>query len=200
MNIQWNKVTWYSKTLALALFVALPICAFYYGETYGKAVEVASQPIPPSAPTVQAAELPAYYSSPAEWQTDAESTGGFSIAYPIDFDVQDQARASAAQSTGWSMDTSSGELGAVYFTLTVPRDFEPQTNFAGSQAHGWREWQPRSDFWLHNAEQQQWNSINFSCSHQRRAIHSFQFFGCGRGKLLPDHQLPRCPQRQVLRS
>ncbi len=36
MKIEWNKVTWYSKLLALALFVALPFIGFYYGVQYNK--------------------------------------------------------------------------------------------------------------------------------------------------------------------
>ena len=36
MKIEWNKVTWYSKFIALALFVALPFIGFYYGTQYGK--------------------------------------------------------------------------------------------------------------------------------------------------------------------
>ncbi|MBI4085949.1 MAG: hypothetical protein HY433_01750 [Candidatus Liptonbacteria bacterium] len=34
MTIEWNKVTWYSKLLALALFVALPFIGFYFGVKY----------------------------------------------------------------------------------------------------------------------------------------------------------------------
>src|ERR1044072_2461483 len=34
MAIQWNKVTWYSKLLALILFVALPFTGFYLGIKY----------------------------------------------------------------------------------------------------------------------------------------------------------------------
>ena len=36
MKIEWNKVTWYSKIVALALFVALPFIGFYYGTKYGR--------------------------------------------------------------------------------------------------------------------------------------------------------------------
>ncbi len=37
MKIQWNKVTWYSKVLALALFVALPFIGFKLGMCYERA-------------------------------------------------------------------------------------------------------------------------------------------------------------------
>jgi hypothetical protein len=36
MTIQWNKVTWYSKLIALILFIALPFIGFYLGITYQK--------------------------------------------------------------------------------------------------------------------------------------------------------------------
>jgi hypothetical protein len=36
MKIQFNKVTWYSKALALALFVILPFLGFYLGIRYGR--------------------------------------------------------------------------------------------------------------------------------------------------------------------
>ncbi|MEK7187385.1 MAG: hypothetical protein AAB691_00885 [Patescibacteria group bacterium] len=34
MTIEWNKVTWYSKLIALVLFVALPLAGFYLGMMY----------------------------------------------------------------------------------------------------------------------------------------------------------------------
>lgn len=34
MRVVWNKVTWYSKTLAIALFVALPFIGFWLGIQY----------------------------------------------------------------------------------------------------------------------------------------------------------------------
>jgi hypothetical protein len=130
MKIEWNKVTWYSKILALALFVALPFIGFYYGAQYGKLIAPLGQmpaAITVSTSTSQTA-TDAYYNDPAEWQTDANNTaGGFSIAYPIDFDAQDNN--SITPSTDWRLD-ANGTLGIKYFTLTIPRAFEPQTNFA----------------------------------------------------------------------
>ncbi|MGD1003636.1 MAG: hypothetical protein ABR884_03635 [Minisyncoccia bacterium] len=131
MKIEWNKVTWYSKLLALALFVALPFIGFYYGIRYGKIVAAIGQEpatiatstaVSPSAGTAAAA----YYNDSAEWQTDANNTtGGFSLAYPLDFDAQDNY--SVSPSTDWSL-YANDTPGMKYFTLTVPRAFEPQTN------------------------------------------------------------------------
>jgi hypothetical protein len=130
--IQWNKVTWYSKFIALVLFVVLPFIGFYYGVQYGKiittigqmpATNATSTAIPPATANTAAV----YYNDPSEWQTDANNTaGGFSIAYPLDFDAQDNY--SAMPSTDWRLG-ANGAPGIKYFTLTVPRAFEPQTNF-----------------------------------------------------------------------
>lgn len=122
MKIEWNTVTWYSKLIALALFVALPFIGFYYGGQYGTLVAAIGQN---ATSTVAGAS---YYETPAEWQTDANNTaGGFSIAYPLDFDAQDNYL--ATPSTDWRLG-ANGASGITYFTLTVPRAFEPQTNFA----------------------------------------------------------------------
>jgi hypothetical protein len=132
MKIEWNKVTWYSKLLAMVIFVALPFIGFYYGAQYGKIITAIGQsPVGTALPvTGQSAtstnNVAAYYNTPAEWQTDANNiAGGFSIAYPLDFDTQDNY--SAAASTDWRLNANAS--GVKYFTLTVPRAFEPQTNF-----------------------------------------------------------------------
>lgn len=135
MRIEWNKVTWYSKLLALVLFVALPFIGFYYGTQYGKTIVAIGQTpvVGTSAAQSSGTEIgggtaTAYYSNPAEWQTDANNTaGGFSIAYPIDFDTQDNY--AVTPSTDWRLNLNNVP-GIKYFTLTVPRAFEPQTNFA----------------------------------------------------------------------
>jgi hypothetical protein len=132
MKIEWNKVTWYSKLLALVLFVALPFIGFCYGVRYGKIVAAIGQTptfIAAGAATTtgSADTAAAYYNDPAEWQTDTNNTaGGFSIAYPIDFDYSDNYPATL--STDWRVNANNVS-GIKYFTLTVPRAFEPQTNF-----------------------------------------------------------------------
>ena len=123
MKIEWNTVTWYSKLLALALFVALPFVGFYYGIQYGSIVSMSSQPS-----TTAGITSTGYYNTPAEWQTDANNTaGGFSIAYPIDFATQDNYPSTS--STNWRVGASNIS-GVQYFTLAVPKAFESQTNFS----------------------------------------------------------------------
>jgi hypothetical protein len=127
MAIQFRRVTWYSKALALALFVALPFIGFYLGAQYGK-MEAATGVTAVSAPSsTQATQsLPEYYRNVAEWQTDGRVDGGFSFSYPLDFDVTDDY--SHTPTADWRLE-SSGTFGPLYATLMVPRAFEPQTNF-----------------------------------------------------------------------
>jgi hypothetical protein len=132
-KIQWNKVTWYSKLIALIIFVIFPFVGFYWGTQYGEALQTLEQTSAPSvaatAPSSSGSiDVSAYYENTAAWQTDQNNTsGGFTIAYPLDFNVTDNY--SAAPSTDWRLN-SNGVPGIQYFTLTVPQAFEPQTNFA----------------------------------------------------------------------
>ncbi|HUZ92422.1 MAG TPA: hypothetical protein VNG29_00285 [Candidatus Paceibacterota bacterium] len=130
MRIEWHKVTWYSKTIALALFVALPFVGFYFGIEIGQGMGIlqafSSMPeISTASPAPSAGA--AYYKNIAEWQTDRDDVGGFSIAYPIDFQTDENY--TSAPSTDWRLDANNAP-GVKAFTLTIPKAFEPQTNFA----------------------------------------------------------------------
>lgn len=121
MKIEWNKVTWYSKLVALALFVALPFIGFWFGIQYGPMGGV-----PLNNPQgTQTAMTSDYYHNVSEWQTDRNS-GIFSIAYPIDFNAQDSF--SSTPSADWRLN-ANGTSGTTLFTLTISKAFEPQTNF-----------------------------------------------------------------------
>lgn len=125
MKIQWNKVTWYSKWLALALFVALPFIGFYFGEKYGELngfFKGYSAQAPQSAASGTNSD---YYQNTTTWQTNGNHTG-WSIAYPIDFDVNDNY--SVTPVDDWRQGNPGGP-GLKPFTLAIPKAFEPQTNF-----------------------------------------------------------------------
>ena len=51
MRIEWNKVTWYSKLLALILFASLPFIGFYLGVHYQKLIEKSKPQIYPQSQT-----------------------------------------------------------------------------------------------------------------------------------------------------
>lgn len=132
MKIEWNKVTWYSKIIALVLFVALPFAGFWLGVRYGETkqyttdVFVHEESVTPSASASESVD--SYYKNISEWQTD-QNNGGWSIAYPIDFETNDVY--SPTPVDNWR-EGSSGGPGLQPFTLTIPRAFEPQTNFVGA--------------------------------------------------------------------
>jgi hypothetical protein len=136
-GIAWNKVTWYSKSIALVLFVALPFIGFWYGTKYGELIAPLTAPALIEATTTTTTSVSSggtgaeYYANTAEWQTDANNTaGGFSIAYPIDFPTTDNYL--GAPSTDWRVG-ANGTPGITYFTLSIPSAFEPQTNFADAK-------------------------------------------------------------------
>lgn len=123
MKVEWNRVTWYSKILALILFVALPFIGFWYGIQYGKALQAVHD--------TPAVTQPSYYENVAAWQTDERSDAGFSLAYPLDFDPSDNY--ALAPSTDWRFNVDESQPGVLTFTLMVPRAFDPQTNFADAK-------------------------------------------------------------------
>jgi hypothetical protein len=125
MKIEWRKVTWYSKLLALGLFVALPFIGFYYGTRYGETVALLQNP-----GAAQTATGTDYYHNAAAWQTDRDDRGGFSIAYPLDFQVDENY--STQPSTDWR-EGANGTPGNLSLTITIPKAFEPQTNFADAK-------------------------------------------------------------------
>ncbi len=43
MKIEWNRVTWYSKLLAVIVFVGVFVLAFYLGRQYEKTTEISTK-------------------------------------------------------------------------------------------------------------------------------------------------------------
>ena len=127
MKIEFHKVTWYSKIFALALFALLPFAGFVFGAWYGGLVtRINDTAIFESARNQGNTALPAYYQNISEWQTARRDDAGFSIAYPLDFVTNDiYAQQPTAE---WSVSTN-GLPGTLVMTLTIPKVFEPQTNF-----------------------------------------------------------------------
>ena len=92
MKVEWNQVTWYSKLLALALFVVLLFAAFWLGVHYGEATQYTTDLFAgmknTSSSALASQSTNPYYENVSAWQTD-ENNGGWSIAYPLDFDTTD---------------------------------------------------------------------------------------------------------------
>ena len=125
-KVQWNKVTWYSKLIALVIFVIFPFVGFFWGVHFGQLIEIAKQAKQAGANTSYTPPIPEYYTNPSEWQADRNNAGGYSILYPIDF--QATYSYSPSPTTNWSL-RSAGEPGIQYLTLVIPKAFQPQTNF-----------------------------------------------------------------------
>jgi hypothetical protein len=80
----------------------------------------------------------AYYKNVSEWQTD-QNNSGWSIAYPIDFPLTlaDNNNYSITPLDNWRWGSPGGP-GFQPFALTIPKVFEPQTNFDDAElAVGW---------------------------------------------------------------
>jgi len=131
MAVQFNKVTWYSKIIAMVIFVAMPFVGFYYGIQYGEVMQTAnpgSGTVQTPAPIVSAGSD--YYQSVSAWQTDRHDDASFSIAYPLDFAIDDNHV--LTPSTDWRLN-SSNVSGLKVLTITIPSAFEPQTNFGDAK-------------------------------------------------------------------
>ena len=133
MRIQWNHVTWYSKALALAVFVVVSLSGSWFGLEVGYLKGYVNGARTAAWEPSQLLATPAanpYYKNVAEWQANQDTTGGFSIAYPIDFDTTENY--SPAPTMDWRVN-GGGSSGNLFFTLDIPRVFEPQTNFADAK-------------------------------------------------------------------
>lgn len=133
-NIEWHKVTWYSKLIAMVIFIVFPFIGFYYGIGYGEALQQANQAsqtgaAQSSTPTNTGTE---YYSNTAEWQVGdfSSGSGSFSIAYPIDFNI---TSGNGSLTPSWLQNSPESDKGVLYLALAVPKAFEPQTNFDDAQ-------------------------------------------------------------------
>jgi hypothetical protein len=132
MKIEWNKVTWYSKLLALVIFILLPCLAFWYGVQYGELLGVVKNATTTTGTVASSSNAEnSYYKNTSEWQTYNDTQRGFAIAYPIDF-PDDENYLPPTHMTNWSMIMDDDAPGIQDFKLTIPPAFEPQTNFEGA--------------------------------------------------------------------
>lgn len=121
--MQWRTVTWYSKLLAMALFVALPFIGFYLGARYGRETQSLDDfNNTPGASSVAS----------GDWKTYVNRTYGFSFSYPKEFvPIEGDATPTAA----WRIDGVPGDSGIDAVNVTIPQSFESKTNFGDATFH-----------------------------------------------------------------
>jgi len=81
-KIEWNKVTWYSKTLAAIIFIILPLAAFYYGLRLGFLINS----VPPQVIAINyipKGEGLASYANP-NYQFSVEYPSGWKVSESVD--------------------------------------------------------------------------------------------------------------------
>jgi hypothetical protein len=129
--IQWNHITWYSKAIALAVFVVVSLGGFWFGLEVGYLKGYVNGARTAAWEPTQAgsASDTTYYKNVAEWQTNQDTSGGFLIAYPIDFDTAENNFSAAGGNLSILSNGMPPLPGKIYFTLAIPKAFEPQTNF-----------------------------------------------------------------------
>ncbi len=123
MNIQWNKVTWFSKFLALVIFILTPIWAFMLGAGYQAVFDQESNAIA-SLQVQQSSYAPNVWKvwRDGEFAKDQKTYLGYQLHYPRDFDVYQGDQA------------SGGYIGQAHVKIDFPQDafLVPKTNFGGA--------------------------------------------------------------------
>lgn len=118
----------FEAVIALILLIIGLVVGFYAGSYYesGQTDEGVSTTTPVLGVSSTSTTV-AYYKNVNAWQKDSETESGFSLAYPLDFPVT--TGSAKVPSADWSL-AAHGTLGNLILTLTIPKAFEPQTNFS----------------------------------------------------------------------
>ncbi|PIT92500.1 MAG: hypothetical protein COU08_02210 [Candidatus Harrisonbacteria bacterium CG10_big_fil_rev_8_21_14_0_10_42_17] len=86
--IQWNRVTWYSKLLAVLVFIAIAGVFFYFGTQYGMIMEQVRNVNTEVIETAQQQSQPTQAQNHiAGWETYRNQEYGFDFQYPGDFEI-----------------------------------------------------------------------------------------------------------------
>jgi hypothetical protein len=124
-HIQWNKVTWYSKALAMFVFITFPIVFFYFGIIYGEANAIRNMPKVRFITTT----VPMAYENISQWNQYSNEPFGFLFKYPMDLTLEEFGSLLSKDWRGYM----NGAYGAKILELTVPKAIEPMSNFSGAK-------------------------------------------------------------------
>ena len=142
MKVEWNKVTWYSKVIALVLFIALPFVGFYLGVWYQKEISQTA-----TTGTEKVATSSAAVDQTANWKTYTDSQ--ISFKYPPswkEYDTSTDANSTRPIPSFSDKDPNTVSPGVIVPTISI--DKSPTlsvfvTNFNGlvkaSVGYTWNE-------------------------------------------------------------
>ncbi len=104
----------YAQTVGLVVIAILIAFAVYHGWHRNDTLQTQQEPSP--------------YTDVSTWHTEND-TRGFSLSYPVDFEANEIHNVA---SVDWRIN-ADGNPGMPLFTLTIPKVFEPQTNFSDAK-------------------------------------------------------------------
>lgn len=130
MAVEFNKVTWYSKLLALTMLVALPFIGFYLGRQYEQGIKEIESRVAITTPQSQMFDV-------SSWVHYTSDDGHLSARYPFFLEEFH----SLNPSLDWRMDAQA--LGITYLDIKINRLYEPGTNFIEGIVHAGKS----SDAW-----------------------------------------------------
>lgn len=120
--MEFHKVTWYSKLLALGMLIALPFIGFYYGRQYEQSMEEIKSQITTTIPQNSTPDI-------ASWVHYTSDDGHLSAQYPFFLEEFHPLK----PSLDWRMGAQT--LGTTYLDIKINRLYEPGTNFIEGIVH-----------------------------------------------------------------
>ena len=127
MAIPWNRVTWYTKAIALLLFIALPIVSFFLGRNYGLAIAPTDQLLTAQSLAKTGTTAPNTPISGTQL-TYENAIYGFMFSYPSMYQTQSS---DTTKTPAWSY--FSTDPGSLAVTVAIPQSLEPGTNFGDAK-------------------------------------------------------------------
>jgi len=108
MNIKWNEVTWYSRLLAILLFLfVVPYLTFYIGREYQKTFEVNADIL--SNYSIPANSMFESTSSVNEFKTGSSTVDGITFEFKIPREFTEQKGDNVIWASQETLDLGHGE-------------------------------------------------------------------------------------------
>lgn len=119
---------WYAAAAIITICAGFLAIGYVLGMINGQVLLIQTVLIPrrQAADKQNASSTIAYYTDTSSWQKDDRKDAAISLSYPIDFSVNDIYN--AEPSMDWRMN-AGGINGTKVLTLTIPKAFQPQSNF-----------------------------------------------------------------------